>query len=77
MEDGLTIAIVDEEIEGVVITSVGELVIGGWELLEALSRDGGEVSGELRVLGEHHRPPSHEAVDEPALLLSSLHHSSI
>ena len=64
----------DEEIERVVVARVSELVVRRGELLQALGGDRREVPGELRVLGEHHRPPRHEAIDEPALLFPSLHH---
>lgn len=65
----------DEEIEDVLITRVGELAIGGGELLKAMSGDGGEVSGELGVLSEHHRSTSNEAIDEPPATLL-VHNSS-
>lgn len=49
------------------VAVVGELVVGSRELLEALGGDAGEISGELRVLGQNHSAPSHEAVDQRLL----------
>lgn len=45
-----------------VVTVVSELVVGRWKLLKTLSCNGREVSSELRVLSQHHRPTSHEAI---------------
>jgi hypothetical protein len=59
----LTEAVLDEVVEGVAVAVVGELVVAGGELLEALRGDGGEVAGELRVLCQHHRAARHERVD--------------
>lgn len=47
----LTIAIFDEEIEGVVIAGVSELVVRRRKLLETLGRNRRKVAGELSVLG--------------------------
>lgn len=63
----------DEEVEGVVVAGVGELVVRGWQLLEALRGDRREVPGVLRVLRQHHRPPRHEAIYKPPLLLPFPH----
>lgn len=63
----LTEAVIDEVVKGVAVAAVGELVVSGGELLEALRRHGGEVPGELRVLRQHHRSPRHEAVDQRLL----------
>lgn len=63
----LTEAVLHEVVERVAVAVVGELVVARGELLEALRRDGGEVAGELRVLGEHHRAPRHERVDQRLL----------
>lgn len=49
------------------VAVVGELVVAGGELLQALRGDGGEVAGELGVLGQHHRAPGHERVDQRLL----------
>ena len=49
------------------VAVVGELVVAGGELLEALRGDGGEVAGELRVLCQHHRAARHERVDQRLL----------
>ena len=49
------------------VAVVGELVVAGRELDEALGGDGGEVAGELGVLGQHHRAAGHERVDERLL----------
>ena len=46
---------------------VGELVVGGRELLKALEGDGVEVSAEFRVLRENHSSPRHERVDQRLL----------
>jgi hypothetical protein len=64
---GHTKAVFDEVIEGVAVAIVGELVVGSRELLKALGGDTGEISSKLRVLGENHRSPSHEAVDQRLL----------
>ena len=63
----ITESIVDEEIEGVAIAVVSELVIGGRKLLEALRSYAGEVACEFRVLRQKHRPARHEAVDQRLL----------
>ncbi|KAL5996058.1 hypothetical protein ACLOJK_026131 [Asimina triloba] len=62
--DPRTVSILDEEIEGMVVAGVGEFVVGGGELLEALRGDGREIPCEFRVLRQHHSPAGHEAVDE-------------
>lgn len=49
------------------VAVVGELVVAGGELLEALGGDAGEVPGELRVGRQDDRPPRHEAVDQRLL----------
>ena len=49
------------------VAVVGELVVAGGELLQALGGDGGEVAGELGVLGQHHGAPRHERVDQRLL----------
>lgn len=67
MHGGLTEAVFDEVIKGVAIAIVGELVVGGRKLLEALRGDAGEISGELCVLGQNHSASSHEAVDQRLL----------
>jgi len=68
----LTVSVLDEVVEGVAIAIVGELVVGGGKLLEALGRDAREIAGELGVLGEDHRPSGHEAVDQRLLPHPSL-----
>lgn len=60
-------SVFDEVIESMAVAIVGELVVGGRELLEALGGDAGEIACELRVLGEDHRPPGDEAVDQRLL----------
>src|SRR6185503_13307182 len=60
----LTESVLDEVVEGVAVAVVCELVVAGGELLQALGRDGGEIAGELGVLGQHHRAPRHERVDQ-------------
>ena len=69
----LTEAILNEVIEGMAIAIVGELVVAGGELLKTLRGDGGEIAGELGVLGEDHRSTSHKAVDQRLLT----HHFSM
>lgn len=49
------------------IAVVGEPVVGGREFLEALGGYAREVSGELRELGQDHRPSRHKAVDQRLL----------
>ena len=49
------------------IAVIGKLVVGSRELLETLSGDAGEITGELGVLGEDHRATCHEAVDQRLL----------
>lgn len=49
------------------IAVVGKLVVAGREFLETLGGDAGEVPRELRVGGQDHRPPRHEAVDHRLL----------
>ena len=51
------------------IAVVGELVVGGRKLLEALCSDGCEVAFEIGELHEDHRLSSHETVDQRLLLL--------
>lgn len=60
--DGVTIAVLNEEIEGVVIAVVGEFVVSGRQPLEALSRNCRKVASELGVLRQYHRSSRHEAV---------------
>ena len=55
------------------VTVVGELVVGGRELLEALERDCVEVATEFSVLGENHRAARHERVDQRSLVLILSH----
>lgn len=62
-----TIAILDEVVEGVAVAGVGELVVAGGELLEALGGDGGEIAGELGVLCQDHATPRNEAIDQRLL----------
>ena len=62
-----TEAVIDEVIEGVCIAVVGELVVGGRKLLEALEGDGVEIAAEFGVLGEDHSSASHECVDQRLL----------
>jgi len=52
----------------VAVTGVGELAAPGGESLEALGGDGWKVPSELRVLGQYHRAPRHEAVYQRSLL---------
>lgn len=63
----ITESVVDMVVEGVAVAVVGELVVARGELLEALRRDGGEVAGELRVLGQDDRAAGHERVDQRLL----------
>ena len=49
------------------IAVVGELVVRGRELLEALRCYAREVACKFRVLCEDHRPTRHEAIDQRLL----------
>jgi len=51
----------------VAVAVVGELVVACGELHEALGGDGGEVAGELRVLGQYDRATGHERIDQRLL----------
>jgi hypothetical protein len=64
----LTESIIREEIEGILIARVCELVVAGRELLEALGSDGVEVPFEAGELCEHDRATGHKAVDQRRLL---------
>jgi hypothetical protein len=57
-----TVSIVDEEVEGVSVASVGEAVVPRRQPLQALRRDVPEVAGVGRVLRHHHRAPRHHRV---------------
>ena len=61
---GITESVVDVIVEGVAVAVVAEPVVVGGELLEALRGDGGEVAGDLGVVGQHHGAARHEAVDQ-------------
>lgn len=62
----------NEIIEGVIVAVVGEFIVGGWKLLEALISNRIEVAAELRILRQHHRRRAarHQRVDHrlPAVL---------
>ncbi|RWW62936.1 hypothetical protein BHE74_00029908 [Ensete ventricosum] len=62
-----SLSVLDEVVEGVPVTIVGELVVASEELLQALSGDAVEVARELGVLCQDHRPPRDEAVDQRLL----------
>ena len=66
-EEEPTESVFDEEVKGVAIAAVVELVVGGREFLEALRSDAGEIAGEFSVFGEDHRSSGHEAVDQRLL----------
>jgi len=68
-EETLTEFVVDEVVEGVAVAVVGELVVGGRELLEALERDCVKVAAEFGVLGENHCAARHERIDQRSLVL--------
>ena len=51
------------------VAVVGELVVGGWKLLEALECDGVEVAAEFSVLSENHGSARDEGVDQRSLVL--------
>lgn|SRR5687767_13878205 len=67
MTGELTESVFHKVVEGVAVTVVGELVVARGELHEALGGDGGEVAGELRVLGQYDRATGHERVDQRLL----------
>ena len=62
---GITESFVDVVVEGVAVTVVAEAVVVGGELLQALCGDGGEVAGDLGVVGQHHGAARREAVYQP------------
>lgn len=68
-EETLTVAIVNEVIEGVTIAVVGELVVGSRKLLEALKGDGIEVATEFSVIGKNHSSSRNKGVDQRLLVL--------
>ena len=72
-EEGFTESIIDEVVEGVAVTVVGELVVGGRELLKALEGYAGEVAAKVSVLRKDHRPTRHEAVDQRLLPHPEIH----
>lgn len=65
----ITESVVDMVVEGVPVAVVAVAVVGGGELLEALRGDGGEVAGDLGVVGQHDGAARHEAVDQRRPLL--------
>ncbi len=60
----LTVAIINEVVERVMITGVSELVVVGGQLLQALHSYRTEVPVESCVLCEYICPACHEAVNE-------------
>jgi len=69
----LTESVVDEVIEGVAVAVVGEFIVGGRELLEALKSDGVEVAAEFGVLRKNHGAARDERVDQRSLVLVVSH----
>ena len=63
----LTITIFDQEIKGMMVAIVSELIIGRRKFLKALIRNRRKVSGELRELRQDHGSSSHKAVNERVL----------
>jgi len=53
----------------VAVAVVGEFIVGGRKLLEALKRDGVEVAAEFGVLGKNHGAARDERVDQRSLVL--------
>lgn len=51
------------------VAVVGEFIVGGRELLEALKSDGVEVAAEFSVLGKNHGAARDERVDQRSLVL--------
>jgi hypothetical protein len=68
---------VEEKVEGVPVAGVAEprrrcgAGRASGQPLQALRRDGREVAGELRVLGQHRRAARHERVDQPLPLAAA------
>jgi hypothetical protein len=68
---------VEEKVEGVPVAGVAEprrrcgAGRASGQPLQALRRDGREVAGELRVLGQHRRAARHERVDQPLPLVAA------
>lgn len=63
----LTVSILDEIVERMIVAAIGELVIARRKLLETLRGNTSKIPGEFRVLHQNHRPPRHEAVDQRLL----------
>jgi hypothetical protein len=55
-------------VECVAVAVVGEAVVVRRELLQALGGDGGEVAGDLGMVGQHGGAARHEAIHQLALL---------
>jgi hypothetical protein len=55
-------------VECVAVAVVGEAVVVRRELLQALGGHGGEVAGDLGMVGQHGGAARHEAVHQLALL---------
>lgn len=60
----LTEAVLDEIVEGVAVTVVGELVVAGRKLLKALSSDGCEISLEFGEFCNDYGAASDRSIDE-------------
>lgn len=58
----LTESLLNEVVECMPVTRIGELVVIGWKLLQTLHRNSAEVSRKCCVLSEHHGAPGNKAV---------------
>jgi hypothetical protein len=64
----ITKSVVDVVVECVAVAVVGEAVVVRRELLQALGGHGGEVAGDLGMVGQHGGAARHEAIHQLALL---------
>ena len=58
----LTESLLNEVVECMSVTCIGELVVIGWKLLQTLHSNSAEVTRKCCVLSEHHGAPGNKAV---------------
>ncbi|KAI3800479.1 hypothetical protein L1987_28570 [Smallanthus sonchifolius] len=63
----LTEAIFNKVIKGVSIAVICKLIVSFGKLLKALGSNGGEISGEVGVLGKNHGGSGYKTVDQRLL----------